>query len=157
MNNLVRLAGKLCEIILPIQEEFYLGNHNSSIAVCTLSSIDMLKKLSEMDIMNKTFIVGRLFSENTGIDNIVRFAIKNNIKTLILCGKEVWGHKAGHSLISLHRFGIDDQNRIINSTSPEPFVTVTKYEIELFQKQTRIINKINETNPDVICKIINDL
>ena len=42
--------------------------------------------------------------------------LKNkNVKTIILCGKEVWGHKTGHSLLALHKNGIDQNNRIIKS------------------------------------------
>ncbi len=46
MNALGEAIGELCKIILPIPEESFRGNSNSSIAVCTLSSIDLLKKFS---------------------------------------------------------------------------------------------------------------
>ena len=32
------------------------------------------------------------------------------ITTIIICGKEVWGHKAGHSLFELHKNGVDKNN-----------------------------------------------
>ena len=44
MNVLGEVIGDLCKAILPIPEESYLGNPDSTIAVCTLSSIDLLKK-----------------------------------------------------------------------------------------------------------------
>ncbi len=61
MNALGEQIGKLCKIILPIPEESYQGDINSSIAVCTLSSIDLLKKLANSEILNHISIVGRCF------------------------------------------------------------------------------------------------
>jgi tetrahydromethanopterin S-methyltransferase subunit A len=99
MNSLGNIIGELCKAILPIPEESYQGNTDSTIAVCTLSSLDLLKKISNSDILQHLSIVGRLLSENKGIDEIILHVNKNKkIKTLIVCGKEVWGHKGGHSL-----------------------------------------------------------
>ncbi|HII04708.1 MAG TPA: tetrahydromethanopterin S-methyltransferase subunit A, partial [Nitrosopumilus sp.] len=72
------------------------------------------------------------------------------IKTIIVCGKEVWGHKSGHSLFQLHKYGIDDNNRIINSTSPDPFLTVSESEIKYFQKEITLLNLIGELNIELI-------
>ena len=46
MNSLGNMIGELCKAVLPIPEEKYQGNHNSTIAVCTLSSLDLLKKMA---------------------------------------------------------------------------------------------------------------
>ena len=145
MNALGELIGELCKAILPIPEESYLGNPDSSIAVCTLSSIDLLKKFTDSKILNHVSIVGRLLSENKGIDAIVEHVNKNQkIKIIIVCGKDVWGHKPGHSLFELHKNGIDKNNRIINSTSPEPYLTVSKSKIQYFQNNITLVNLINE-------------
>ena len=147
MNALGEQIGKLCKIILPIPEESYLGDINSSIAVCTLSSINLLKKLANSEILNHISIVGRLLSENKGIDSIIKYVYKNQkIITIIVCGKEVWGHKAGHSLFQLHKNGVDKNNRIINSTSPDPYLTVSKSQIQYFQNNITLVNLINETD-----------
>ena len=147
MNSIGNAIGEICKVILPIPEEFYLGNPNSSVAVCTLSSLDLLKKTAKSEIITHVSIVGRLLSENKGIDAIIRYLNQNQkINTLILCGKDVWGHKAGHSLIKLHQNGIDNNGRIINSTSPDPFLTVTKSQVSYFQKKITLVNMINEKN-----------
>ena len=151
MNALGETIGELCKIILPIPEESYRGNPNSSIAVCTLSSIDLLRKFVNSEILNHISIVGRLLSENKGIDSIIEHINKNQkITTIIVCGKEVWGHKAGHSLFQLHKNGVDKNHRIINSTSPDPFLRVSKSQIQYFQNNTTIVNLINETNFETI-------
>ena len=151
MNALGEAIGELCKAILPIPEESYNGNPNSSIAVCTLSSIDLLKKFANSEILDHVSIVGRLLSENKGIDSIIKHVNKNQkINTIIVCGKDVWGHKAGHSLFELHKNGIDKNNKIINSTSPDPYITASQTQIEYFQKNIILVDLINESNFEVI-------
>ena len=151
MNKLSDAIGKICEALLPIPEEFYIGNTNSSICVCTLSSIKLLKEIKNSKIFENVAIAGRLFTENKGIDSMIKHVNENKkIKTIIVCGKEVWGHKSGHSLFQLYQNGIDDKNRIINSTSPDPILTVSKSEIQYFQKEITLVNLINETNIQLI-------
>lgn len=155
MNKLSDAIGKLCEVLLPIPEEFYIGNANSSICVCTLSSIKLLKELQNSQIFENVAIAGRLFTENKGIDSIIKYVNQNKkIKTIIVCGKEVWGHKSGHSLFQLHQNGVDKNNRIINSTSPEPILTVSNSQIQYFQKEITLVNLINETNLQLITEKI---
>jgi tetrahydromethanopterin S-methyltransferase subunit A len=147
MNSLGNMIGELCKAILPIPEESYQGNSDSIIAVCTLSSLDLLKKIANSDILQQVSIVGRLLSENKGIDAIILHVNKNKkIKTIIVCGKEVWGHKAGHSLFELHNNGIDNTGRIIGSTSPDPYLTVSQSQINYFRNEINLVNMTNETN-----------
>jgi tetrahydromethanopterin S-methyltransferase subunit A len=153
VNAIGEAIGELCKVILPINEEFYLGNSDSSIAICTLSSIDLLKNFANSEILNQISIVGRLLSENKGIDSIIKYVNKNpKVNTIIVCGKEVWGHKSGHSLFQLHKNGTDQNNRIINSTSPDPFLTVSKSEIKYFQDNVNLIDLINVTEFELILK-----
>lgn len=143
MISLDNILGEVCKTLFPIPEEFYLGNPKSPIAICVLSSIPLLKKIAKSELMKNISIVGRLFSENKGIDSIIRFANSNpNLHTIILCGKEVLGHKSGFSLLALHKNGLDINGRIINSLSPEPYLNVTQNEVKKFQDNVRVINKI---------------
>jgi tetrahydromethanopterin S-methyltransferase subunit A len=147
MNLIENLAGEICKIILPINEEVYFGNPKSSIAVCTLSSIELLKEISNSELMSKIALVGRLFSENKGIDSLVRYVIANkNLETILLCGNDTPGHKPGHSVVNLYNNGIDNDGRIIGSSSPEPKLTLTKLDIFKFQNQVKLIDEIGETN-----------
>ena len=153
MNVLAEIIGEICKAVLPIPEEYVKGNPNSSIAICTLSSIDLLKRLSTHEILNDVSIVGRLLSENKGIDSIIEYVNNNQkINSIIVCGKEVFGHKSGHSLFQLHKHGIDKNNRIINSSSPDPFLTVSKSEIKYFQDNVKLVDLINVTEIQLILK-----
>jgi len=151
VNVLGEAIGELCKTILPIPEESYSGNPDSFIAICTLSSIDLLKKFVNSEVLEYISIVGRLFSENKGIDSIINYVNNNQkISTILVCGKEVWGHKAGHSLFQLHENGIDKNNRIINSSSPDPFLNISKSKIQYFRNNITLVNLINETNFEII-------
>jgi len=146
-NSFGNVIGEFCKVILPISEEIYYGNPNSDIAICTLSSIGLLKQIAKSSILDRISIVGRLLSENKGIDQIILYLNKNKkIKKLIICGKEVWGHKAGDSLYQLYQNGIDNNGRIVNSISPDPYLTVSKSQIAYFQKEIKFINMINESD-----------
>ncbi len=147
MNLLNEIAGELCKILLPIEDRIYFGNPNSSVVVCTLSSMRLLDEIAHSDLMSKVNVAGRLFSENKGIDMLVRHVLSNTeISVIILCGKDTVGHKAGSSLLCLHQNGIDNDKRIIGSQSPDPELTLTDKEIAKFQNQVKIINRIGETD-----------
>lgn len=147
MNSFVNMVGELCKLVLPIPEEYYFGNPDSSVAICTLSSLELLRKISNSDVLKQISIVGRLLSENKGIDMIIRHVNQNKkIKIIIVCGTEISGHKAGHSLFKLYENGIDNTGRIIDSTSPDPFLTVKNSQVKYFQNEIKLVNMINETN-----------
>jgi len=158
MNLIENLAGEICKIILPINDEMFFGNPRSSFAICTLSSMNVLKEIANSSMMSKIALVGRLFSENKGIDSLVRHVISNkNLETILLCGKDTPGHKPGHSLLNLYKNGVDNQGRIIDSTSPDPILTITKAEILKFQNQITLVDKIGETSMSKIKILINSL
>ncbi|MGQ0772079.1 MAG: tetrahydromethanopterin S-methyltransferase subunit A [Nitrososphaerota archaeon] len=157
MNSLSEIAGEICRILLPIHEEVFYGNPYSRVGICTLSSMGLLREISSSDLLNKVAIAGRLLSENKGIDALVSYVVKNpTLDTIIVCGTEVSGHLAGHSLISLHKYGTD-QNRIVNSSSPDPILSASKSEIQQFQKQITVIDKIGETKLEKIRAIVDSL
>jgi tetrahydromethanopterin S-methyltransferase subunit A len=148
--NLNDIAGEICKIILPIHEDVFYGNPRSNVAVCTLSSIKLLKEIAGSDAL-----AGRLLSENKGIDALIRHVNQNeNLSVLILCGKEVPGHKAGHSLLQVHRYGIDADGRIVNSISPDPVLSVSNSEITKFQNKIRIIDAIGTTSLEDLRSLI---
>jgi len=147
MNIIENIVGEICKIVLPINEEIFFGNPKSQIAICTLSSMKLLKEISNSSLMSEIALVGRLLSENKGIDSLIKHVIsKKNIKTILICGKDTMGHRSGHSLLKLHENGVDPNGKIIGSSSPDPVLTIAKSEIQIFQKQIIIINKIGKTD-----------
>ena len=160
MNALGDAIGKICQIVLPIHEESFLGNQNSTLAVCTLSSMSLLRYLAHSDLMHHVSIIGRLLSENKGIDSMLSHLNDNrHITSLLICGTDVMGHRAGHSLLKLYQNGIvhdNGNNRIVDSASPDPYVTIPKHMIDHFQNDITIIDMIGQTDPRLIFKWVID-
>ncbi|MDQ3883560.1 MAG: tetrahydromethanopterin S-methyltransferase subunit A [Thermoproteota archaeon] len=142
VKRLEKLAGQLCEVLLPIKQEYYLGN-GKALAICTLSSIDLLETISRSPLMEELLIAGRLLSENKGIDAIIAFAIKHSeLKRILLCGNEVKGHRPGQALLALSNNGVDLTGRIIGAVGRDPIVRSSMQNIEIFRHQVQIIDLI---------------
>lgn len=141
-------AGKVCEAILPIKHDYYLGK-GSELAICTLSSLDMLEEISKSDVMNKVVIAGRLLSENRGIDVMIRFTLEHpDLKRIIICGREVKGHWAGQALLALARNGIDSGGKIIGAFGPYPILKSQAKEVDDFRRQVAISDMIGTVNTE---------
>jgi tetrahydromethanopterin S-methyltransferase subunit A len=139
------VVGKLCEALIPIKHEYYIGKGKKA-AVCTLSSLDLLQDLSKSaDIMNRILIIGRLLSENKGIDSIIKFTLDHpELHYMIICGKDVKGHQAGQALVSLYKNGADNCGRIIAAKGAYPLLRSSQKDIEVFRRQILKISDLIE-------------
>jgi tetrahydromethanopterin S-methyltransferase subunit A len=135
------ICGDLCKLLLPIRTQFAEGE-GKTIAICTLSSLDLMEKISKDQIlMRKIVLVGRLLSENKGIDRIIRYSQHNKLLAhIVLCGTDTNGHLAGNSLLSLIDKGIDEEGRILNSIGHRPYLTASHEDVERFRKRVSIHN-----------------
>jgi len=147
-NILARFAGKLCEVLLPIKHDIFFGNEKSSVAVCTLSSIDLLEQISKSYLMSSIVLVARLFSENKGIEKLIEYVLEHpNIKHIILCGKDTKGHIPGQALLALYKNGIDGKGRIIGALGKDPVIEdLTKSNIDEFRRRINIIDLVGITD-----------
>ena len=136
-------AGRLCEVLIPIKHEYYRGQ-GKRVAICTLSSMHLLQTIAtKEDIMNRILIVGRLLSENRGIDTLVRFTLKHpELRYIIVCGRDVKGHQSGQALLSLYMNGTGKDGRIVGAIGPHPFLTHSHIDIESFRKRIIIYDLI---------------
>jgi tetrahydromethanopterin S-methyltransferase subunit A len=135
-------AGRICEAVLPIKHEYYLGR-GKELAICTLSSIGLLEEISKSDIMDRVAIAGRLLSENKGIDTMIRFTLEHpDLRRIIVCGKEVKGHRAGQALLALARNGIGRDGRIIGALGPYPILKSPVQDVDAFRRQVEISDMI---------------
>lgn len=162
MNMLGEMLGEICKIVLPIPQESYRGNSESSVAVCTLSDINLLQELAIIpDVLQHVNIIGRLLSENKGIDAMLKFLYENPcVRTIIICGVDTQGHRAGHSLFCLHEYGISNnianniQNKILNSHSPDPYLYATFEQIKHFCQNVSIIDMTGISDRAKIIKCV---
>jgi tetrahydromethanopterin S-methyltransferase subunit A len=150
-------AGFACKLLYPIPTSSFKGN-GDSIAICTLSSIDLLKKISKDRMMEKVVIAGRLFSENKGIDCLVTFCVQSlDMKYLLICGRDTKGHYPGDALTNLMDNGTDSRGRIINSIAPYPYLTVNTDLIDKFRKRIQVIDMRGCFDLDKIRNKIDDI
>jgi tetrahydromethanopterin S-methyltransferase subunit A len=138
----------MIEEYYPWGGEFTICKSDSCVAVVLLNI--------EYTPTDKVAIYGPLKTENIGIEKIIANVISNpHIRYLLLCGEEIRGHRSGSSLISLHKNGIDDQNRIISAPGAIPYIENLKEEaIQRFRSQVEIIDLIGITENEKIDKII---
>ncbi len=149
------IIGELCKILLPIKHEYYFGA-GEEIALCTLSSLNLLAQISvDHYLMKKIAVAGRLLSENKGIDAIIRYSDRNkNLKHILVCGVDARGHLPGHALLSLYRNGVDLEGRILNSKSPRPHITISHGDVEKFRKRVCIYDLLGVTDLDIIKEVV---
>lgn len=104
-------------------------------------------------------MVGKMETENVGIEKVIINTISNlAIHFLIAAGLESKGHNSGNTLISLWKYGIDENRRVINSTGKRPMLTnVTREEVEVFRKQVEVIDMVGCEDIDKIAAKIQEL
>ncbi|MGC9444285.1 MAG: tetrahydromethanopterin S-methyltransferase subunit A [Candidatus Methanospirareceae archaeon] len=143
----------------PPEEGRYLrGNDYSPVAVCAiLNTFDFKIPQRITDIVRGSIeagaaLAGTLQTENIGIEKIVANVVANpNIRYIVLCAVESPGHLCGEALIALLEHGVDEQKKIIGTEALTPFLYNLPIEsIERFRKQVKLINLLNEGNPDEI-------
>ncbi len=159
VNIIAELAGKICEVLLPIKHDMFFGSEQSNVAVCTLSSLDLLEQISKSDLMNSIALVARLFSENKGIEKMINYVLEHtNIKYIILCGKDTKGHLPGQALLTLYRNGIDGNGRILGALGKDPVLQdVSKHNVDTFRNIVNIIDLVGVADIDEISNKVSTL
>ncbi len=86
---------------------FYIGDETSPVAVCTLSSFDLLEQLAQAPIAGRLAIIGPLETENVGLERMLMTLLERpRIRWLIVCGDEHRGRRPAQALASVMEHGI---------------------------------------------------
>lgn len=154
-TTIENFCGDLCKVLFPIRTRCVEGE-GKEIAICTLSSLDLLEQISRDQIlMKKIILVGSLLSENKGIDEIIRYSMDNkSLAHIILCGTDTIGHLAGNSLLSLFDRGIDRGGRILNSKGHRPYLTINYEDVESFRNRVSVHNLLGIVDIKYIRKYV---
>jgi tetrahydromethanopterin S-methyltransferase subunit A len=157
-QKLENVAGRLCEVLIPIKNEYFIGN-GKTVAICTLSSMELLQTIARTEgVMNRILIVGRLLSENKGIDTLIKFTLNHpELHCIVVCGNDVKGHQSGQALLSLYRHGVSRDGKILGATGPHPFLTHLHSDIESFRKQIMIYDLIKCEELDRVKALLSSL
>jgi len=131
-------------------------NLNGQIAVCTLTSDYFDSAITKCE---HVAIVGKVFTPNLGIEKIIQNTITNpKIRYLVLCGKDSPVFLAGQAIQCLFKHGINAQKRIKNAVGHFPVLNnISEEEINIFIKQVELIDCIEEKEPELICKKIDQI
>ncbi len=94
------------------------GNAQSPVAICTLSSQELLKKLRESPIAQQVAMIGPLETENLGIERMLTTLLRApRIRWLVLCGEEARGRYQGQALHALFEEGLNEDASIRGARS----------------------------------------
>jgi tetrahydromethanopterin S-methyltransferase subunit A len=139
------------EKLYPWGGKFEKGNSESSVVVVTLSDEIPLPK-------DKVAVYGPMKTENLGVEKLIANVVSNpNIRYVIVCGKEVRGHRSGDSLLSIHKNGVDENNKVIGAKSAIPYIENLPVEaLERFRLQVELVDMIDVTDADRILTKIDE-
>ena len=130
----------------PLVGDVVFGNPESRVAVCTLASRGLLDRFAGR---SEIAIAGRVFTENVGIERMLRnLAANPRLRVLIVCGRES-PHRVGQTIVSLHQHGLDAAGRVIGSLGPEPVLpNLGRAELEHFRANVDLVDMIGELDVD---------
>lgn len=139
----------------PSAGRFVIGDPESAVAVCTLSSTALIDQLSP----KRVAIIGRIYTPNLGVEKMIRNVVSNpRLRYLVLCGKESPVFKVGEALLMLAANGLDEQGKIIGATgSAAELINLPPEAVETFRQQIQLVDHIGEMNPAVINRIVAEL
>jgi len=148
---------------------FLRGNDYSPVAVVVLLNAPYgtlppevqnapreIEALVRVAIETGAALSGTLQTENIGTEKIVCNVVGNpNIRYLVLCGEEVYGHNTGTAVKALLANGINEKRTIINSEAVTPYLFNIPLEaIERFREQVTLVDLVGEMDPAVVGKAV---
>jgi len=90
------------------------------------------------------------------LEKVIANVVANpNIRYLVLCGREVAGHRAGDALAALVSNGVDERRIIVGTKAPTAYLFNIPVEaVERFRKQVMLINLLDVVDPEVVKKAV---
>ena len=140
----------------PPEEGRYLRNNDFSplAAVAILNTFDFkipqrITNIVRFSIETDAALTVTLQTENIGIEKIIANAVANpNIQHIVLCTVESRGHLCDEALSSLMEKGVDEEKNIGTDAPTSYLYNSPIGDIERFKKQVKLINLLNEGNPE---------
>ncbi|MFP4171083.1 MAG: hypothetical protein ACLFUV_08730 [Methanomassiliicoccales archaeon] len=124
--------------------DFVLGDGASAVAIVGRGEVEVPPDLYA--------IIGWFKTENLGIERMVANLIANpDIRCLVLCGREEFGHFPGDALLSLHQNGVDGDMRIVGTKAAIPFLcNIPPEAVERFREQVEIVDLLHPKGAEEI-------
>jgi tetrahydromethanopterin S-methyltransferase subunit A len=147
----------------PPEEGRYLrGNDYSPVAVAVILIYDQekippdIESLVRVGLESGAALSGNIQTENVGIEKLICNIVANpNIRYLVIFGPESPGHQTGDALLRLLENGVDERRRIIGAKALTPYLFNLSMEfIARFRQQVRIIDLLNEGDPELLRRAV---
>lgn len=124
-----------------------------TVAVCVLSSRELVGPLGKLP---GVAMVGTLMTANLGIEELIRSLAANPaITSLLVCGRESPWFRAGQSLVSLLRYGMDSDRSIRGATGYHPVLpTISAAEIAHVQASVNLTDARGERDVQILAEQI---
>ncbi|MCF7989983.1 MAG: hypothetical protein K9M02_06035 [Thiohalocapsa sp.] len=121
--------------------EYVVGDASASVAVCTLSSRDLIEPVAALP---GVAIAGRLITVNLGIERMLTNVIANpRIRALVLCGRDSPVFHTAQAIRALVENGVTPERRIIGAQGHWPVLAnVSTAQIARFRDQITLIDAI---------------
>jgi tetrahydromethanopterin S-methyltransferase subunit A len=141
-----------------IPGKYFVHDPTAPVAVTTLGSVDLAKAVSDLK-PDGLCIVGKVETENIGIEKIIKNVLSNKaIHYLVCAGAEPPKHLTGQTMVSLFEKGIDERSRIVGAPGMRPVLpNTTQAEVDEFRSRIQPVVMIGETDPQVIASRVAEL
>lgn len=128
------------------------------VAVTTLGSVELAETIASHYPQGLN-IVGKVETENIGIEKIIKNVISNpSIRYLLCVGKEPPKHLTGATIKALFENGIGEDRKILGSPGMRPVLPNTsRAEVDAFCQQVELVDMIGCTDIDLITAKIKEL
>jgi len=138
--------------------KFFVNNPGEPVAVATLGSVKLAEQISKVP-NERMCIVGKVETENIGIEKIIKNIISNpSIRFLLMVGNESPMHLPGATFKALFEKGIDEEGKIAGSPGMRPVLpNTTAGEADCFMDQLELVDMIGCMDVDKISVIISQL
>jgi tetrahydromethanopterin S-methyltransferase subunit A len=123
--------------------KYFVINSMAPVAVATLGSVKLAEEIA-MAAPDQMCIVGKVETENIGIEKVIKNTIANPcIRFLLMVGNESPKHLPGVTFKALFKNGINEKGEIIDSPGMRPVLpNTTAEEVNRFSDQLELVDMI---------------
>jgi tetrahydromethanopterin S-methyltransferase subunit A len=130
---------------------YFVTDPAAPVAVTTLGSVALAEAVSRQPPPGLC-IVGKVETENVGIEKIIKNVLSNPaIRYLVCTGNEPPKHLTGATILAMFRNGVNEAGRIPGAPGMRPFLTNTSAaEVRAFREQVEPVDMIGCTDVSAI-------
>jgi tetrahydromethanopterin S-methyltransferase subunit A len=137
---------------------YFVTDPTAPVAVTTLGSVPLAEAVSR-NAPSGLNIVGKVETENIGIEKIIKNIVSNpSIRYFVCAGNEPPRHLTGATLIALFENGMDESHRIPGAPGMRPILPNTSAaEVLAFREQVELVVMIGCTDVATIHARVSEL